>query len=145
MPITERLESAEDVLRWEDKIPFHYEYTAGVAGERFLRGLMQARILAGYCAECERASLPARMYCVECYSPIRKFVKIEPRGKVRAKASKGSEAYAFVTFRGVRGGIVSRLLGDAGVGDAVVPRFRPKRERTGSVNDLLGFERPPGR
>ena len=59
MPIGERIESVEDVMQWTDTIPFHYEYTAGVAGEKFLRGLIEGKILAGYCPSCEESSLPA--------------------------------------------------------------------------------------
>ena len=63
---------------WVDSIPLHYEYTAGVAGEKFLRGLMAGKILASYCPSCKRAALPARMYCVDCYSQTSKFVRAGP-------------------------------------------------------------------
>lgn len=146
MPITERLDSVEDSLRWEDKIPFHYEYTAGIAGERFLRGIGEGKILAGYCPRCEEASLPARIYCVICYSPISRFVNAGTRATVKArtvrKASGGEvEAFAYFTFKGVRGGMVHRLLGDAKNGKRVRAVFRPRKQRTGAISDILGFRR----
>lgn len=143
MPITERLEKATDALRWEDKIPFHYEYTAGVAGDRFLRGVMKGRIVAGYCNSCKKASLPARIYCVECYGPIRRFVRVEQPGRVKAITRTGAsgDVFGYVVFPRVRGGIVHRLIGDAEAGDRVFPRFKPRRERVGAVSDLLGFEK----
>ena len=145
MPIRERLEDVAEVRQWSDVIPFHYEYTAGVAGEKFLRGLMEGKILAGYCPVCKEAFLPARIYCVVCYGEITKFVRVGPVGRVRAltrsgKGEGGGGAFAFVTFDGVRGGMVHRLLGRARAGSEVVARFRPAMERTGSVLDIQGFE-----
>ena len=142
MPIEERIESVADVRQWTDTIPFQYEYTAGVAGEKFLRGLMDGKILAGYCRRCEESSLPARIYCVRCYGEITSYIEVEPIGKVRAITSAGqvgSPTFAFVTFKDVRGGLVHRLLDRARFGSEVVPKFRPKSERTGSILDLQGF------
>lgn len=129
-----------------DAIPLHYEYTAGVAGEKFLRGLMEGRVLAGRCEVCGITALPARMYCVECYSPIEKLVRAGPIGVVRAVAkqvddSGKPEAFAFVEFTGVKGGLVHRLIGGARVGSKVRPKFKPKAERKGAMSDVLGFER----
>ena len=94
MPITERLDDSTAVRSWVDTIPLHYEYTAGVAGERFLRGLIEGKILAGYCEVCDEAALPARMYCVECYSPVERYVRVGPVGVVKAvtrgRAPQGS-------------------------------------------------------
>jgi uncharacterized OB-fold protein len=82
VPIRERIESVDRISQWTDSIPLHYEYTAGVAGERFLRGLMEAKILAGYCPRCKETFLPPRIYCVECYGPVHRYVKVGPYGKV---------------------------------------------------------------
>ena len=142
MPIEERIESVDQIRQWTDTIPFQYEYTAGVAGEKFLRGLMEGRILAGYCLNCEESSLPLRMYCVRCYGKIEKAVRVPPVGKVKAVTSGGEAGpkFVFVTFKGFRGGMIHRLLGKARVGSEVVAKFRPKKQRTGSVNDIQGFE-----
>ena len=148
MPITERVESVEGALRWKDSIPLHYEYTAGVAGEKALRALMKGSILAGRCDVCEETSLPPRIYCVNCYSPINKFVKVGTLGKVRALTQRPAEdgrSFVFVSFEGVRGGLVHHLIGRARVGDRVRPRFRAKAKRKGSIDDLLGFERDRSR
>ena len=141
MPITERLDRGTDALAWKGSIPLHYEYTAGVAGERFMRGLMGGKILAGYCEACGTASLPARMYCVECYSGTSSFVKVGPVGVVRALARGDTERFAFVEFPGTKGGVLHRLIGPGRVGSRVKARFRPRRARTGAISDILGFER----
>ena len=140
----EKLDAVAEVRQWADRIPLHYEYTAGVAGEKFLRGLKEGRILAGYCPNCRETSLPPRIYCVNCYGAIAKFVRVDAAAKVAAVTSArgpgGQEtAFAFVTFKGVRGGMIHRLLGKARVGSDVVPVFRPKKERTGSIDDIQGF------
>lgn len=134
-----------EVDQWKDSIPFQYEYTAGVAGEKFLRGLKEGKILAGYCPDCREKSLPARIYCVKCYREITEYVKVGPAGRVKAitrsgKGRKETTTLVFVTFKDVRGGIIHRLIGKGRAGTEVVPRFKPRSERTGSILDIQGFE-----
>jgi hypothetical protein len=140
MPMSERLDSVTDVRQWRDSIPFHYEYTAGVAGERFLRGLKEGKILAGYCPACRETSLPLRMYCLGCYGEITKAVSVGRVGRARA-VTRNPEggAFVFVTFDGVKGGIIHRLLGKTRVGGEVVALFRPPKERKCSLDDIQGF------
>ena len=145
MPIEERADSVAELSQWTDSIPFQYQYTAGVAGERFLRGLIDGRILAGYCPRCEEASLPARIYCVKCYGEITRYVRAGPAGRVAAITRKrgdeeGAQTFVYVEFKGVRGGMIHKLLGKGRAGSRVVPRFKPRRERTGSILDIQGFE-----
>lgn len=143
MAENEKLGSVSEVTQWSDSIPFRYEYTAGVAGEKFLRGLLAGKILGGYCPNCGETSLPARIYCVRCYGPITKFVKVGPTGRVRAisreKGPEGPRTWVYVTFDGVRGGLIHRLIGKGRAGSRVAPRFRARAERTGSILDIEGF------
>lgn len=108
--------------------------------------MVEGEILAGHCASCGKPALPARIYCVACYSPIEKYVRAGPVGVVKAvtrrvSASGQSEAFAFVEFPGITGGIVHKLLGRARVGSRVKARYKPKHERKGAISDVLGFER----
>ncbi len=147
----ERIDSVEGVRQWSDQIPLHYEYTAGIAGEKFLRGLSQGKILAGYCANCKEASLPPRIYCVKCYGAIERSVLVRTPGKVSAltktRVSQGGErlaepvAFAYIIFEGVSGGLLHKVAKGVRVGSSVKPRFKPKRERTGSILDIELFER----
>jgi len=131
----------------------HYEYTAGVAGERFLRGLKAGKILAGYCSNCKEASLPPRIYCVKCFGEITRLIRVRAIGRVAAmtttlRAQDGERLeepanFAYVTFDGVTGGILHRVVGRARVGSSVKPRFKKRRDRKGSILDLEGFEREP--
>jgi len=132
-------------MQWTDGIPLHYEYTAGVAGEKFLRGLKSGKILAGYCPNCREVSLPPRIYCVTCYGKITRYIEVDPVGRVAAITSTGRGEvgelkFAFVTFKGVRGGMIHRLLGRARAGSKVTPLFKPRSDRTGSILDIQGFE-----
>jgi uncharacterized OB-fold protein len=152
MPMRERIDSGTEIMRWNDGIPLHYEYTAGVAGEKFLRGLIAGKIIAGRCATCTDAFLPPRIYCPNCYTAVDEFVEVGPQGKVVAltKSLQGQKGerleapvtFGFIGFKGVRGGIVHRILGNARVGSTVVPQFKPEGERTGSILDMVGFKAP---
>jgi uncharacterized OB-fold protein len=148
MSLGERITSVDKLRSWTDQIPFHYEYTAGVAGERFLRGLQEGRILASRCKKCGKSYLPPKAYCVDCFAPIESYREIGPEGAVAAKTEshvdfggkrlKTPRTFVFVTFRGVTGGLVQAASGhNIEMGGKVVPRFKPASKRKGS---LLDFE-----
>ncbi len=150
MPLSERITDVDRMRFFKDEIPLHYEYSAGVAGEKFLRGLQEGRILASRCAKCGKRFLPPKSYCVDCYLPITRFGDVGPVGTIAALTEShvkfdGSRArtpvmMAFVTFRGTTGGIVHRVSGrDAEIGSKVAPRFRPKSKRKGSLLDIEEF------
>jgi uncharacterized OB-fold protein len=59
--------------------------------------------------------------------------------------------FGYVTFEGVSGGLIHRILSDGRrepkFGDPVMPVFLPREQRTGSILDLKGFRtaaRMPG-
>lgn len=150
MPISERITNTEELRSWTDSIPFRYEYTAGVAGERFLRGLKEGKILAGRCAKCGRKYVPPKSYCVECFAPIRDFETVESRGRVAAlaeswvdfqgKRMKSPSLFAFVVFRGAAGGLIQKAEGEGlRIGSTVEPRFVAESERRGSLSDIERF------
>jgi uncharacterized OB-fold protein len=64
------------ILGWRDTIRLHYEYTAGLAGETFLRGLREGRLLASKCGRCGDLRVPPRMYCLECGARTRIDVQL---------------------------------------------------------------------
>ncbi len=150
MTIKERLTSLRDARRWEDKIPFHYEYTAGVAGESFLRGLIDGKILGARCENCQLTYLPPKMYCTNCFHEITTFRDLGLKGRVAAL----TEAYrdfagerverpyliGFVTFPDAKGGIIQRITGRRPrIGSRVVARFKPRKSRTGAITDIVSF------
>lgn len=150
MPIEERITSTEELRAWTDKIPFRYEYTAGVAGERFLRGLKRGEIIAGQCRKCGKKYLPPKMYCVDCFARIEEYEPVGPRGKVAAlteswvdfhgRRLKRPVLMAFVVFKGVAGGIAHTAEGRGlKIGSAVEPKFIPESQRKGSLLDIENF------
>lgn len=64
-----------------------------------------------------------------------------------AKTAKGQRGesldepvtFAYVTFEGVTGGLLHRILGEARAGDTVRPVFKSKKDRQGSILDIKGF------
>jgi uncharacterized OB-fold protein len=150
MPLADRLEAVDEMRFWTDTIPLRYEYTAGLAGEKFLRGLQEGRILASRCSKCGRKYLPPKSYCVDCFVKIGTFVEVGPLGTVASLAEShvgfdgGRRArpvtFAYITFKGTTGGIVHRVSGRGlAVGSTVKPRFRPKSNRSGSLLDIEEF------
>lgn len=150
MPISERITSIDELRAWTDKIPLRYEYTAGVAGERFLRGIKDGKLLAGRCAKCGKKFVPPKSYCVDCFAPIGDYEQIGPRGTVAAiteswvdfqgRRLKAPTLFAFVVFRGVVGGIIQKAEGKGiRIGSAVEPKFAPPTARTGSLTDIECF------
>ena len=149
MPLSERITNVDDLRSWKDQIPLHYVYTSGVAGEKFLRGLRDGKILAAKCKSCGRQYLPPKMYCVNCYLEITEFAEVGPQASVRALAEShvnfdgtvapNPRTFAFVAFKGVTGGIVHYAGGGLKVGSRVTARFRPKAERKGTMLDIEGF------
>jgi uncharacterized protein len=128
------------ILGWRDTILLRYEYTAGIAGETFLRALKDGKILASKCTRCGEVRIPPRIYCLECGGRTRIDVQVvhlgwvgalsttigsagvrgrrEDKGAeradrtVRERPSRGSQAaFGYIRFAGVSGGLVHRLLG----------------------------------
>ena len=150
MPLTERIGTVDRMRFWKDTIPLRYEYTAGVAGEKFLRGLQEGRLLASRCTKCGKKFLPPKAYCVDCFEKISTFREVGPQGTVAALAEShiGFDGvrraspimFAYVTFKGVTGGMVHRAAGRGlAVGCSVAPRFKPRAERVGSILDIEEF------
>lgn len=150
MPLRERITSVEGLKSWKDQIPFHYEYTAGVAGEKFLRGLQEGRIVASECSRCGKTYVPPKAYCVDCYLETDRYRQAGPEGVVLALAeSKVSfdgkrlakpKTFLFVGFKGVTGGLIHTASGHGlEIGSKVVPVFKAKRKRKGTLLDIDGF------
>ena len=150
MPLKDRVTSVEGLRSWNDQIPFHYEYTAGLAGERFLRGLREGTILAAECSKCGKKFLPPKAYCVDCYVEISRFKEVGPEGVVAAithsSVGFGGErlekpkTFLFVGFKGVTGGLIhTASTPGLEIGTRVLPVFRPKAKRKGTMLDIDGF------
>jgi len=157
MTFLERTTDVRRLRHWLGDMEADYIYTAGIAGETFFRALRdEGRILGVRCPSCGLTYLPPRMFCEHCFSELKDFVDVPKEGRVasvtvahldrRGASLPAPEAWAFVTFPGIHGGLIHRLLvppEKARVGLAVRPRLRPREVRKGTILDIEGFEPTP--
>jgi uncharacterized OB-fold protein len=150
LPLRERIGSVESLRHWSDAIPLHYEYTGGVAGERFLRGLLEGKILASVCTTCDIAYLPPKMYCTNCFGELDEYKNVGSLGRIAALTEthvdfdgtrlKKARLVGFIEFKGAKGGLIQLIEGKkARIGAAVSARFLPERKRTGALTDIESF------
>jgi uncharacterized OB-fold protein len=136
----------------EGEFPVHFRYTAGVAGERFLREIKaNGKLIASRCPSCQLNYLPPRIYCERCMSKLEEYVAVENEGIVQSYTicSQDNEGMplpqpvnvAFVRFPSVHGGLIHKTKGEVVVGDRVRVVFKEKSERTGSILDIDYFEK----
>ena len=151
-------EEGKTVLVIEHKARAKYMMSAGQAFSRFLLELKEGRIIGRKCNSCGRILIPPRMYCEQCFKPTTEWVYVKPIGRVktavvsyiaatRARLEK-PEVVGIIEFEDAPGsGIFHRLNVDPELvinrkifGMRVRAVFKPKEERTGSINDILYFE-----
>lgn len=135
--------------RVEGGIPVNFVYTAGIAGEAFLRGLKKGKILGNKC-KCGLSYVPPRLFCEDCFSRIEKEFESPLTGKVF------SFSVVNVNFDGAKTTPETIALIELGeskfmhrlnipeervkLGMKVKAVFRPVDERRGSINDIKHFE-----
>ena len=123
-----------------------------MAGERFLRGLIEGRILASQCSNCGKRYIPPKAYCVDCFLEIKRFTQLGSLGLVAAitESSVGfggdrlakPKTFVFVVYKGVTGGLIHYAIGPRPeIGSKVVPKFRAPKKRKGTILDIKGFVR----
>lgn len=154
MPILEKIVKPEEAKHWPDSIPLEYHYTAGVAGEEFLRELKEnGNLIASKCPKCKNSYVPVRMYCPDCFVETSQRHKITTPGQVysytvmnRDRTGKRMEkpvVVALVKFDGIKGGLVHVLdiidPKEASIGMKVVPVLKDKEDRVGALSDILAF------
>lgn len=147
----------EKPSRWQDAPPLYgdqgvwHQYTCGVAGEKFFRGLKDGRLLAAACPECGRRFLPPQMFCAECFRRTEEWVEVKPPGVVQSftilhrdledAPLAEPQVVALISFPGACGGII-HLLGEVSrdelcIGLLVEPVFA--EERRGAWQDIRHF------
>jgi uncharacterized OB-fold protein len=75
-------EEQEPVTRIVTPVHIEYEYTPGVASEKFLRGVKQGKLMGQACDECGRVYVPPRGACPRCAAPTSKEVELAHKGTV---------------------------------------------------------------
>lgn len=158
MTFTEQTTSPEAFRQWAGDMSAEYRYTMGKAGEEFFRALQEdGDILAARCPACDEAFLPPQIHCPECFGGIDEREALEDPATVEqvtvnrlsldGERLDEPEVYALVTWDGVQGGLLHRLLdvdpGEAESGLTVERVLEDAGAREGGINDIRGF-RPTG-
>jgi len=155
MSFTERIRSPEDVRHVKGEMPINFLYTAGIAGEKFLREIKEnAKILGVRCRKCDIVHVPPKIYCERCFERLGDWTELESEGRIETFTTcyfdaDGSrlaepEIMAVIRLRGANEGIIHRVREirdrEIHVGIEVKAVFREKRDRMGSVLDITHFE-----
>ncbi len=132
----------------EGDLGVHFVYTAGVAGEEFLRALQKGRVLASTCGTCSTTYCPPRIFCEDCFHEVTDRHEVEAKGTIESLtrlevAVDGTPAdpqwVAAIRLDGTDSTILHRLEGEGlQIGDRVEGVWETKR--TGSILDLRGFK-----
>lgn len=153
MSLIERITKAGDARVWYGDMPIESRYTAGLAGERFLRALKEGEIMGAKCPECELIYLPPRIFCPHCFSPLEEWVEVGNQGAVETytvlnvdldgNPLQEPQIVALVNIDGTYGGLLHFLgeveLDELYIGLPVEAVFKAKKEREGSILDIEYF------
>ena len=154
MAITERMTKSTAPTYSEGEIPVRYVYTYGLAGETFFRGIKdKGTFLATRCDACDVTFVPPKIYCDRCFEELRAFIDVGTVGHVDTftvtfKNMDGSDKpkpriLAMIRIDGTDGGIIHYLEGigieDVALGLPVKAIFKPKAQRKGGIEDIVGF------
>ena len=143
----EQISQIENIRYVYGDVPITFQYTQGIAGERFLRELMEnRRFLGTRCAQCGYTYLPPRLYCERCFVSLEDaWVEVGPRGTVEAitvahldlddEPLAEPQTMALIRLDGADGLLVHRIggAGAAGRGRSGVLRHCPLHERRGRL------------
>ncbi len=153
MPLIERITKLDQVQTWYGDMPIESRYTAGLAGERFLRALKEGQIMGVKCPGCELIYLPPRIFCLYCFSPLEEWVEVGSQGVVETytilnvdldgNPLQEPKIVVLVNIDGTHGGLIHFLgeveLDEIYIGLPVEAVFKPKKEREGSILDIKYF------
>jgi hypothetical protein len=73
---------AEEITSIFTPIRLEYDYTAGRATTRFLRGVARGKLVGQRCTQCRRVYVPARGACPRCAAPVDEEVELADKGTV---------------------------------------------------------------
>lgn len=154
MSLIEKITKSGDAKAWYGDMPIESRYTAGLAGERFLRALKEGEIMGVKCPECELTYLPPRIFCPYCFSPLEEWVEVGSQGTVETytvltidlegNPLEEPKIVALVNIDSTHGGLIHFLgevaLDELYIGLPVEAVFKPKKEREGSILDIRYFK-----
>ena len=143
-----------DSTVWRGSIPVTNLYTAGDAGEDFLRALKdRGEILGSTCGTCKLTYVPARGFCERCMAELKDRTKVKETGVLESFTVCNRDLdgqlvdqpaiVATVKLDGASTPMLHFFLGtreQATIGARVKVAWKPASERTCSILDIRGFE-----
>ena len=131
--------------------PVYFHYTAGIAGEKFLYGLKDQKILGNTCPSCNHTYVPTRMFCEDCFEELgdETYKEVGPEGELfsftevfvdhRGDMLKEPYFLGLIKIKGTNTTFFHRLVGidNPSIGMIVKPMWN--QDRKGSIFDLKGF------
>jgi len=158
MSLQERIEKNTELTAYLGEIPVNYLYTYGIAGEKFFRTLMdKGQFTGSTCKSCNFTYVPPRIFCERCFGEIKGVIDIPAAGtvfsftvcheNVDGSRKEKPDIMAMVKLDGVDTVFV-HMLSDADpekveIGMKVEAVLKPKKDREGSIFDILHFK--PGK
>ncbi|MDD4857268.1 MAG: Zn-ribbon domain-containing OB-fold protein [Candidatus Krumholzibacteria bacterium] len=154
MATTEKMSKTTTPTHWDADIPVNYVYTYGLAGEAFFRAIKdRGTFLGTRCDACDITYVPPKAYCDRCLEALDKYIDVGTVGYVDTftvsfKNMDGSEKprpriLAMIKIEGTDGGIIHYLDGisieEVALGLPVQAIFKPKAQRKGGIEDIIGF------
>ena len=143
-----------DSTAWRGEIPVTNLYTAGIAGETFMRALKdRGEILGSPCTACKITYVPARTFCERCFAELTDTTPVKQTGTIESftvchldldgRQLAKPPIVASVKLDGATTPMIHFFLGtreQVAIGAKVKVAWKPKGERSGSILDLRGFE-----
>jgi uncharacterized OB-fold protein len=158
MALLDTIDKLGKAIAWQGDIPITSRYTAGIAGERFLREIKDnARIVGTHCNGCDLTYVPATMFCERCFAELDEWVEVASQGTVFTYTVLNRDlddqpldspaVLAYVKLEGSDGGLV-HYLGEVDpaavfIGMPVEAVFKEASERKGSILDIDHFRPVP--
>lgn len=157
MSLLNTLEHPTQATTWRGDLPVYHRYTAGVAGEKFLRALKdEGKLFGTKCPTCGYVYVPARIYCERDATHLddSTWVQVGPEGEllsftavyvdVDGKRLDAPQWVGLVRLAGASGVIV-HYLGEAKPEGwhaemKVQAVLKPANERVGSIKDIAYFK-----
>jgi uncharacterized OB-fold protein len=152
--VDHRSEHLRDALAGDGDMPTQGLYTAGIAGEKFLRAIKDdGRFLGSVCMDCDLVYVPPRLYCECCFAYLDDWIEVLPTGRVHTftvvhidldgRPLPEPRVMAFVQLDGADGGLI-HFLDEVDpacvcIGMPVEAVFKEKAERRGSILDIGDF------
>ena len=152
MALRERLSLPGEAKTWPGELPVQSLYTAGTAGDRFLKTLKEKGQFTGAaCKACNEVYVPPKLYCEKCMAELKDWVKVGPAGIVESwtelhvgldgKRMEKPELVGLVRLEGATTCIVHRLSEKpCCIGMRVTAVLKPAAKREGAITDVVHFK-----